>query len=188
MKKNKIEITLNDQQPLRYHVRVIKKCVNTALEFMHADLPCAVDVSLVNKDEMQRINRETREVDAPTDVLSFPQLDIRPGQALSEVVEPYELINGRVLLGDVVLCYPIALRQAVDEDRPYEWPVALLTIHSILHLLGYDHAEPEEEKEMFDLTDQIMAAADIHDYDREAEAAKKAAREAKEKEENSEKE
>lgn len=163
MKRHLIHITFNDQQPLRLHVRVLKKSIRKALSYMKADLPCAVDVTLVNKREMQRINKETRGIDAPTDVLSFPQLDIRPGQPLSEAVEPFSLIDGRVLLGDVVLCYPIALMQAIDEDKPFEWQVALLAVHSILHLLGYDHAEPDEEKEMFGLTDRILSAAGIHD-------------------------
>ena len=165
MKAHLTQITLTDQQPLRLHVRTIRKCVRTALEFMKADLPCAVDVTLVNKDEMQRINREQREIDAPTDVLSFPQLGIQPGEALSSVVAPYELVNGRVLLGDVVICYPVALRQSIDEDVPYEYEVGLLTVHSVLHLLGYDHAEEADEKAMFALTDRILDAAGLHKYE-----------------------
>ncbi|MBR0144834.1 MAG: rRNA maturation RNase YbeY [Clostridia bacterium] len=158
MKKNRITVEKNDQQPLLSFPRVIRKAANAALAAAGADLPCAVDVSLVGEEEIRRINRENREIDKVTDVLSFPQLELTPGKPLSEAVDPYDLIGGRVLLGDVVLCYPVALKQAVEYGHAYQRELAFLTVHSVLHLLGYDHETPEEESVMFSLTEEILTS------------------------------
>ena len=84
----------------------------------------------------------------PTDVLSFPMDELRPGRE----GEP----SPAGLLGDVVLCPEVAARQARDAGHSTEEELLLLTTHGILHLLGYDHAEPEEEKEMFALQRQLL--------------------------------
>ncbi|MBO4406983.1 MAG: rRNA maturation RNase YbeY [Clostridia bacterium] len=158
MKKNRITVEKNDQRPLLSFPKVIRRAANAALAAAGADLPAAVDVSLVGKEEMQRINRETRDIDQVTDVLSFPQFTLKPGDKLSEAVDPCDLIRGRVLLGDVVICYPVALRQAVEYNHAYPRELAFLTVHSVLHLMGYDHETPEEEEEMFSLTEKILTS------------------------------
>jgi probable rRNA maturation factor len=84
----------------------------------------------------------------PTDVMSFPMDELRPG---SEDREPEP-----GLLGDIVLCPSVAERQARDAGHATEEELLLLTTHGILHLLGYDHAEPEEEREMFDLQRSLL--------------------------------
>jgi len=86
----------------------------------------------------------------PTDVLSFPMDELRPPK---EDAEP-ELGD----LGEVVLCPAVAATQATDHGRTLEQELDLLLTHGILHLLGFDHAEPEEEREMFGLQDSILAA------------------------------
>ena len=91
-------------------------------------------------------------------MLSFPQLEMQPGQALSEVCDDFDLVDGRVLLGDVVLCYPKALKQAIEYGHSFKREIGFLTVHSILHLLGYDHMEEEEEKVMHGLTEEILAS------------------------------
>ncbi len=84
----------------------------------------------------------------PTDVMSFPMDELRPGR------EDREPQAG--LLGDIVLCPSVAERQARDAGHATEEELLLLTTHGILHLLGYDHAEPEEEKEMFELQRKLL--------------------------------
>ena len=84
----------------------------------------------------------------PTDVLSFPMDELRPGRE----GEPSEA----GVLGDVVLCPEVAVAQARAAGHSTEEELLLLTVHGILHLLGYDHAEPEEEKEMFALQRQLL--------------------------------
>jgi probable rRNA maturation factor len=84
----------------------------------------------------------------PTDVMSFPMDELRPGRD-DEEPEPG-------LLGDVVLCPTVAERQAAEAGHTAAEEILLLTTHGILHLLGYDHAEPDEEREMFDLQRRLL--------------------------------
>ena len=88
------------------------------------------------------------EKEGPTDVLAFPMDELRPGLVNEEPEEG--------VLGDLVLCPAVAERQAVEAGHSTEDEIELLTVHGILHLLGYDHAEPEEHKEMFGLQAQLL--------------------------------
>ncbi len=98
-----------------------------------------LSVTVTDDETVRSLNREYAGEDAVTDVLSFSQ---REGE---EFAAPP---GGAPLLGEVVIAYPQALRQAREHGRPAEAEVARLLIHSILHLLGYDHAQPEEERRM----------------------------------------
>jgi probable rRNA maturation factor len=84
----------------------------------------------------------------PTDVMSFPMDELRPGREGSDPMEG--------VLGDIVLCPSVAAKQARDAGHATEEELLLLTTHGILHLLGFDHAEPDEEKEMFELQRQLL--------------------------------
>ena len=106
-------------------------------------------VLLVDPDTMEQLHVKWMDEPGPTDVLAFPMDELRPA---SDDEEPKP-----GLLGDVVLCPDVARRQAKQAGHSTEDELHLLTTHGILHLLGYDHAEPEEEKEMFDLQQQLLA-------------------------------
>jgi probable rRNA maturation factor len=84
----------------------------------------------------------------PTDVMSFPMDELRPGR---DGEEPDEGV-----LGDIVLCPSVAAKQAAEAGHATDEELLLLTTHGILHLLGYDHAEPDEEREMFELQRQLL--------------------------------
>lgn len=99
-----------------------------------------VCVSLVDEDEIQRMNREFRDIDRVTDVLSFPQYDEDGGFVGIE--------DENIFIGDVVLCVQKAKEQAQEFGHSFEREMIYLTIHSILHLLGYDHEEEEDKKQM----------------------------------------
>jgi probable rRNA maturation factor len=105
----------------------------------------AVDVAT-----MTTLNEQWMDESGPTDVLSFPMDELRPGNDEKEP-EPG-------LLGDVVLCPPVARTQAVAAGHSTEDELDLLCTHGILHLLGYDHAEPDEEREMFGLQRELLGA------------------------------
>src|SRR6188472_3500588 len=107
-------------------------------------------VTAVDKETITELNKRWMEKDGPTDVLAFPMDELRPG-LVSE--EPEEGV-----LGDLVLCPAVAVRQGETAGHGTEAELELLTVHGILHLLGYDHAEPEEHQEMFGLQDQLLAA------------------------------
>lgn len=107
-------------------------------------------VLLVDTETMSQLHERWMDEPGPTDVLSFPMDELRP-PADGEEPEPG-------LLGDVVLCPEVAQRQARGAGHSTEDELHLLTVHGILHLLGYDHAEPDEEKEMFELQGSLLGA------------------------------
>ena len=110
-------------------------------------------VKLVDVDTITELNVKWMEGDGPTDVLAFPMDELRPGL----VNEEPQLPEGGGILGDIMVCPEVAQRQAAEAGHPVEAELELLTVHGILHLLGYDHAEPEEHKEMFGLQDELLA-------------------------------
>ena len=105
-------------------------------------------ITAVDEDTIAELNSKWMEKEGPTDVLAFPMDELRPGQVNEEPEEG--------VLGDLVLCPAVARRQAEEAGHPERDEVWLLTVHGILHLLGYDHAEPEEEAEMFGLQKQLL--------------------------------
>lgn len=106
-----------------------------------------LSILLVDTDTIAALNAEHMSKEGPTDVLAFP-ID-EPGESLP---------GGPSILGDVVLCPDVAAEQAPRFDRTPHQEMQLLTVHGILHLLGMDHADPQEEREMFGLTDRILAS------------------------------
>ena len=108
-----------------------------------------ISVLLVDRSVMTDLNERYMGEDRPTDVLAFPIDELRPG-LLDE--EPEEGV-----LGDLVLCPAVAERQGETAGHGTQAEVDLLTVHGILHLLGYDHAEPDEKAEMFGLQDKLLA-------------------------------
>ena len=107
---------------------------------------CEISLTVVDKEEIQEINRMYREKDSVTDVLSFPQFDF-----YDEVVYDEE-----ILLGDVVICDDVAREQAVEYGHSYEREFVYLFVHSVHHLLGYDHMEEDEKAEMRAAEESIM--------------------------------
>ncbi|HQF04190.1 MAG TPA: rRNA maturation RNase YbeY [Phycicoccus sp.] len=103
---------------------------------------------LVDEEAMTTLHVQWMDLPGPTDVMSFPMDELTPGR---EGEEPEEGI-----LGDIVLCPSVAQAQAKEAGHALEEELLLLTTHGILHLLGFDHAEPEEEKEMFELQRQLL--------------------------------
>ena len=106
-------------------------------------------VKLVDVETITELNAKWMEGTGPTDVLAFPMDEMRPGKVNEEPEEG--------ILGDIMVCPDIAATQAEAAGHPVEAELELLTTHGILHLLGYDHAEPEEHKEMFGLQDSLLA-------------------------------
>ncbi len=113
-------------------------------------------VTAVDEDTIAELNAKWMEKDGPTDVLAFPMDELRPGKVNEEPEEG--------VLGDLVLCPAVATRQAEDAAARGQTgytvtdELDLLTVHGILHLLGYDHGEPEEHAEMFGLQARLLAS------------------------------
>ena len=105
-------------------------------------------IKVVDEDTIATLNERWMEATGSTDVLAFPMDELRPGLVNEDPEEG--------VLGDLVVCPAVAERQAKEAGHPVEDELDLLTVHGILHLLGYDHAEPEEHKEMFGLQARLL--------------------------------
>ncbi len=123
----------------------IRAAVYRALVMEGVDRPCEVSILITNDDEIQRINRAFRDVDAPTDVLSFPMTALTPGR-LEPAASDVNRDTGRVTLGDIVLSYDRIREQARRFGQSIDREADYLVIHSVLHLLGYDHTDEGPDK------------------------------------------
>lgn len=119
-----------------------------ALHWMRIHPLSELSVIFVDAAAMEQLHIQWMDEPGPTDVLSFPMDELRPGK------EDEEPPQG--LLGDIVLCPEIAKKQGDTAGHSMDDELHLLTVHGVLHLLGYDHAEPDEEREMFGLQREIL--------------------------------
>lgn len=132
------------------HEELIQRAVEAALQYEHFERDAEVEVLFASREEIHAINLEQRGIDRPTDVLSFP-MEEQPFEA-----EP-DPATGAVFLGSMVLCLDQAQAQAEEYGHSLEREIAFLTVHSILHLLGYDHELGEaEEREMFRRQEEVL--------------------------------
>lgn len=123
----------------------IKKAVNMALDAEGVDVPCIVSVMLTDDEGIHSVNREFRNVDRPTDVLSFPMNELTPG-AFDAAECERDMDTGAVLLGDMMISIPRCAAQGEEFGHGYNRELMYLTVHSVLHLLGYDHVDEGEMK------------------------------------------
>ena len=135
------------------------ECINREKDMNLDPERCSVSVSFAMKDEIQRLNKAYRGIDQVTDVLSFPQY-----KDLEELPE-----EGDILLGDVVICVEVALEQSKEYGHSQERELIYLFTHSILHLLGYDHMNDDEKKEMRAREEEVMEALGLPEPDRKME-------------------
>jgi probable rRNA maturation factor len=124
---------------------LIKKAACMALDAEGIDVPCIISVMLTNDDGIHSVNNEFRGVDRATDVLSFPQNELVPGNFSAEGCER-DMDTGAVLLGDMMISVPRCEAQGEEFGHGYERELMYLTVHSVLHLLGYDHVDEGEMK------------------------------------------
>jgi probable rRNA maturation factor len=120
-----------------------------ALKELLVDKRAELEISLVDEAEMTRLHEEWMDEAGPTDVLSFPMDELRPNELSENDEVP-------VVLGDVVICPDVARKQGDTAGHGMEQELRILLVHGILHLLGFDHLEPEEEAEMFALQGKIV--------------------------------
>ena len=119
----------------------LRKCINAALAAEGVNVPCEINVLVTNDETIHAINRQTRNVDKATDVLSFPMFEYKPGAFPSDVSADIDPETGLLPLGDMVISLEHAAAQAEEYGHSLKREVGYLTIHSILHLLGYDHLD-----------------------------------------------
>ncbi len=123
-------------------------CARYVMDRMRVHPQADLCLRLVDEPAMETLHVTWMDLPGPTDVMSFPMDELRPGREGATSEEG--------VLGDLVLCPSVAAKQAREAGHATEEELLLLTTHGILHLLGFDHAEPEEEKEMFELQRQLL--------------------------------
>ena len=138
----------------------IRKVIRTALAAEGMTLPCEVDVLLTDDENIHAINLDMRQVDRATDVLSFPEFDLTPGQLPGP--EDADPGTGLVPLGDMVISMEHMAAQAKEYGHSNRRELAYLVVHSVLHLLGYDHLdEGPQKKQMREREEAILAELGI---------------------------
>ena len=134
------------------YLHIIHDIVTAAADYVHCPYEVAVNVLVTDNEQIQIINREQRNIDQPTDVLSFPMIDFDEPEAFAVVEEHpedyFDADSGELNLGDIVISYDKVLEQSKEYGHSPERELAFLTAHSMLHLSGYDHIDEEERKVM----------------------------------------
>ena len=123
---------------------LIRRVIRTALAMQGVDFPCEVDVLVTSDAGIHQINLDMRQVDRPTDVLSFPEFELTPGELPGQ--EDADPGTGYVPLGDMAISLERVKAQAKEYGHSNRRELAYLAVHSVLHLLGYDHMDEGEQK------------------------------------------
>ena len=133
--------------------------VQQSLREENISLPVEVSLTVTGPEQIQEMNRDFRGIDRVTDVLSFPQVDFFEEDPMEDLVNAERNPDtDEVCLGDIVICMDRAREQAEEFGHSLRRELGFLTAHSMLHLLGYDHMVPEEEKVMFEKQEIILEA------------------------------
>lgn len=148
-----LQIELSLTQEEKQSLIVIEKALGHAARSEKLP-PSNVAVTVVDNEHIHMLNKEYRQVDRPTDVLSFPLWEPDEDWVIAEEEET-------VPLGDIVISYPKAKEQAEEYGHSMERELGFLAVHGFLHLLGYDHETAEEEKEMFQRQEEILKQAGL---------------------------
>ena len=144
---------------------IMRKSVETALSRFDLLDNSELYISVVSPVTIRRLNREYRNVDAITDVLSFPAIDWEgeePGRIPADKHIDINPKTDRFVLGDIVICLARAEEQARDYGHGIEREVCFLAVHGVLHLLGFDHINEDEERRMQHITESVLADLNLN--------------------------
>ncbi|MFW2491397.1 rRNA maturation RNase YbeY [Clostridium chromiireducens] len=144
----------------------LKKVIEFTLKEEEVNIECEISLVFVDNDEIKQINNDTRRINKETDVLSFPMLEYEEQKVFKEMYKDYKFSQSdfdgdELVLGDVVLSLEKALEQSKEFNHSFEREASYLVVHSILHLLGYDHMEDDEKKIMRSREEEILNKLNI---------------------------
>ena len=137
----------------------IRKCIHETLKAEGVNVRCEINVLVTDDAGIQVINRESRQLDKPTDVLSFPMFQLEAGNPPADWSEYEDPDTGLVPLGDMCISLERAIAQAEEFGHSTRREVGYLTIHSMLHLLGYDHLDEGPQKKQMRSREEAIAAS-----------------------------
>ena len=143
-----MSIEINNESGVEVDERAVQRLAVFALDQMHVHPDAELAILFVDEAAMEQLHVQWMDEPGPTDVLSFPMDELRPGTE--------DALSPAGLLGDIVVCPQVAIAQAETAGHSSLEEMLLLTTHGVLHLLGFDHAEPDDEKEMFGIQRDIL--------------------------------
>ena len=143
-----MSIEINNESAVEVDEAAVQRLITYALDQLHVHPDAELAIVFVDEAAMEQLHVQWMDEPGPTDVLSFPMDELRPGTE--------ERPTPAGLLGDIVVCPQVAIVQAETAGHSTLDEILMLTAHGLLHLLGFDHAEPAEEKEMFGLQRDIL--------------------------------
>ena len=157
--KHKINLVFEQLSLQKFTIRAnIRKCIQETLKAEGITAACEINVLVTDDTGIQIINRESRNIDKPTDVLSFPMFQLEAGNPPKDWEEYRDPETGLVPLGDMCISLERAVAQAEEFGHSVRREVGYLTIHSMLHLLGYDHLDEGEQKRQMRAREEAIAA------------------------------
>lgn len=155
------ENEVEDRLPDNYE-EIVRDIIDASLSYLECPYECEINVIFTDDEGIQAVNREYREIDAPTDVLSFPMIDYdKPGCFEGLLDSPCDNFNqdtGELMLGDIILNIDRIKSQAEEYGHTRRRELAFLTAHSMLHLAGYDHIDDNEREDMEQRQEEILTS------------------------------
>lgn len=158
-------IYFDDRQDIIKDIEEVQTQIQKVLEYSLCEegvnMPCELSVVFTDNCGIRKINKEFRNIDSATDVLSFPMLDFDKNKVFENMYKDYkfkqeDLDDGNLVLGDIVISIERAMEQSIEFGHSFLRECCYLSVHSILHLLGYDHMEEEEKLQMRKKEEQIL--------------------------------
>lgn len=157
--KNKINLVFEQFSLQKFAIEsIIRKCIKAVLKEEGVQVPCEINVLVTNDAGIQVINRTSRDIDKPTDVLSFPMFDLTAGELPDDWEGYLDPATGLCPLGDMCISLERAVSQAKEYGHSTRREVGYLTIHSMLHLLGYDHLDEGIQKRQMRSREEAIAS------------------------------
>ncbi len=158
--RHKINLVFEELSLQRFTIgSIIRKCVYATLAAEKIDTLCEINILVTNDQGIHIVNKTSRDIDRPTDVLSFPMFQLEPGNPPQNWEEYRDPASGLVPLGDMCISLERAVAQAKEFGHSTRREVGYLTIHSMLHLLGYDHLDEAEMKAQMRAREEAIAAS-----------------------------
>ena len=154
-----MKVEINDYALSKNFKRLLLKLVKTANKYSKFNQrKIQIDISFVDKQEIKKLNKEYRNIDKETDVLSFPTLNLKPMQQINikDYKDDIDPETKHLMLGDIIICEAVAKEHAEEYGHSFEREVCYLIVHGFLHLLGYDHMEEDDKKIMRALEEAVL--------------------------------